>query len=135
LSSADTSERRLTPDNDGSDDYEAMAAGEAYELQDRSFAGGPRESENALFDEDDDVDYEDDDETSQKHATPDQSRLSIPSTVASFQLYTPDEERAIVAKFDRKLVLFVAFLYMLSFLDRSSMSCLPPERTSSLLLT
>ncbi|KAK3318284.1 major facilitator superfamily domain-containing protein [Apodospora peruviana] len=42
------------------------------------------------------------------------------STAASFQLYTPDEEKAVVRKFDRKLVVFVALLYMLSFLDRSN---------------
>lgn len=42
------------------------------------------------------------------------------STTNSYQLYTPDEERAVVRKFDRKLVVFVAGLYMLSFLDRSS---------------
>jgi hypothetical protein len=36
--------------------------------------------------------------------------------------YTAEEERAVVDKFDRRLVLFVAFLYMLSFLDRSSSS-------------
>ncbi|KAK3390548.1 major facilitator superfamily domain-containing protein [Podospora didyma] len=42
------------------------------------------------------------------------------STTASFQLYTPDEEQAVVRKFDRKLVVFVAFLYMLSFVDRSN---------------
>ena len=42
------------------------------------------------------------------------------STVASFQLYTPDEELAVRRKFDRKLVLFVTLLYLLSFLDRSS---------------
>ncbi|KAK3687508.1 major facilitator superfamily domain-containing protein [Podospora appendiculata] len=41
-------------------------------------------------------------------------------TTASFQLYTPDEERAVVRKFDRRLVVFVAVLYMLSFLDRSN---------------
>ena len=34
--------------------------------------------------------------------------------------YTPEEERVVVKKLDRRLVLFVAFLYMLSFLDRSS---------------
>lgn len=34
--------------------------------------------------------------------------------------YTTEEERAVVRKFDRKLVLFMALLYMLSFLDRSS---------------
>lgn len=49
------------------------------------------------------------------------SRLSA-SSVESFQLYTPDEERTVRRKFDRKLVLFVALLYMLSFLDRSSTS-------------
>ena len=36
--------------------------------------------------------------------------------------YTSDEERAVIKKLDRNLVLFVAFLYMLSFLDRSSTS-------------
>ncbi|KAL2276998.1 hypothetical protein FJTKL_00302 [Diaporthe vaccinii] len=34
--------------------------------------------------------------------------------------YSAEEERAVVDKFDRRLVLFVAFLYMLSFLDRSN---------------
>ncbi|KAM0449038.1 hypothetical protein ACHAPV_007723 [Trichoderma viride] len=46
-------------------------------------------------------------------------RLSA-SSVESFQLYTPDEELTVRRKFDRKLVLFVALLYMLSFLDRSN---------------
>ncbi|KAH6631577.1 major facilitator superfamily domain-containing protein [Chaetomium tenue] len=36
------------------------------------------------------------------------------------QLYTAEEEQAVVRKFDRKLVVFVALLYMLSFLDRSN---------------
>ncbi len=47
-------------------------------------------------------------------------RRASASTVQSFMLYTPDEERAVIKKFDRRLVLFVALLYMLSFLDRSS---------------
>lgn len=34
--------------------------------------------------------------------------------------YTPQEEKAVIKKFDRHLVLFIAFLYMLGFLDRSS---------------
>lgn len=46
-------------------------------------------------------------------------RASV-SSVASFQLYTPDEELAVRRKFDRRLVLFVALLFLLSFLDRSS---------------
>lgn len=40
--------------------------------------------------------------------------------------YTAEEEQAVVRKFDRRLVLFVALLYMLSFLDRSSESLAPP---------
>ncbi|MCJ1252106.1 hypothetical protein MMC30_009344 [Trapelia coarctata] len=38
----------------------------------------------------------------------------------SFMLYTPDEERAVIKRLDRRLVLFMAFLYLLSFLDRSN---------------
>ena len=45
----------------------------------------------------------------------------VPHSYAeSFELYTPDEERSVIRKLDRHLVLFVALLYMLSFLDRSS---------------
>ncbi|KAH6635583.1 major facilitator superfamily domain-containing protein [Chaetomium sp. MPI-SDFR-AT-0129] len=35
-------------------------------------------------------------------------------------LYTAEEEEAVVRKFDRKLVVFMALLYLLSFLDRSN---------------
>ncbi|OHW90457.1 major facilitator superfamily transporter [Colletotrichum incanum] len=52
---------------------------------------------------------------------PSPRRRTSTSTVASFQLYTPDEERSVVRKHDRKLVLFVALLFMLSFLDRSNL--------------
>ena len=37
-------------------------------------------------------------------------------------LYTAEEEKNVVRKFDRKLVVFVAILYLLAFLDRSSTS-------------
>ena len=46
-------------------------------------------------------------------------RTSV-STLQSFMLYTPDEEKSVISRFDCRLVLFVALLYMLSFLDRSS---------------
>lgn len=58
--------------------------------------------------EDLDVNDDDDDES--------ENSLIIPT----FTLFTPDEEAAILKKFDRRLVLFIALLYMLSFLDRSS---------------
>lgn len=46
-------------------------------------------------------------------------RPSIDS-VQSYELYTPDEDRTVLKKLDRRLVVFMAFLYMLAFLDRSS---------------
>ena len=36
--------------------------------------------------------------------------------------FTADEEKTLVRKFDKRVVLFLAILYMLSFLDRSSTS-------------
>ncbi len=49
--------------------------------------------------------------------------ISDDEDVDGTQLYSPIEERAVIRKLDRRLVLFVALLYMLSFLDRSSKSC------------
>jgi len=37
------------------------------------------------------------------------------------EAFSADEERRVVRKLDRRMVLFVALLYLLSFLDRSSM--------------
>jgi hypothetical protein len=39
--------------------------------------------------------------------------------------YTGTEERAVLKKLDKRVVLFVALLYLLSFLDRSSMFPIP----------
>jgi hypothetical protein len=52
----------------------------------------------------------------------DERLLRRPSTdsAKSYELYTPDEDRAVVRRLDRRLVAFMALLYMLSFLDRSS---------------
>lgn len=47
-------------------------------------------------------------------------RRGSTSTAASYKLYTPDEDAAVRRKFDRKLVLFVSLLFLLSFVDRSS---------------
>jgi hypothetical protein len=67
------------------------------------------------------VEEEDEDGNEEKYRDTPRRRGASVSTVQSYQLYTPDEERAVVRKFDRRLVIFVALLYMLSFLDRSSM--------------
>ncbi|KAH8172810.1 major facilitator superfamily protein [Sarocladium implicatum] len=104
------------------------AGAEAYEMREprgHSVSGGAGEGSSrgaaamwdAVADEDDDEEDEDDafDRSRARHR-----RFSGTSTVASFQLYTPDEDAAVRRKFDRRLVLFVALLYMLSFLDRSN---------------
>jgi hypothetical protein len=52
----------------------------------------------------------------------DDEDVDDPADEDGTQLYSPIEERAVIRKLDRRLVLFVALLYMLSFLDRSSKS-------------
>ena len=44
----------------------------------------------------------------------------VEDNVVESKTFTVDEEIVVVRKLDRHLVLFIAFLYMLSFLDRSS---------------
>ncbi|KAI0106250.1 major facilitator superfamily domain-containing protein [Nemania sp. FL0031] len=109
-------------DGDGKDRemYELTPlAGDAS--RDRGRDGGYSSSNS---DDDDDDDDSDDDgkaayRTDGRNRKYSERRRSD-STVASFQLYTPDEERAVVRKFDRRLVIFLAFCYMLSFVDRSN---------------
>jgi hypothetical protein len=50
---------------------------------------------------------------------PSARRASIDS-IQSYELYTPDEDMAVLRRLDRRLVSFMALLYCLSFLDRSS---------------
>ncbi|KAB5572062.1 major facilitator superfamily transporter [Coniochaeta sp. 2T2.1] len=122
-SSTATSDQ-LTPDSDSDSDSDlAVGAGagllgsghddtaEAYELQDRR-------QQNISSDDDDEEKDGTTAQDSQRRRR--RRRAGSTSTAASFTLYTPDEERAVVRKFDRRLVLFVALLYMLSFLDRSN---------------
>ena len=63
----------------------------------------------------DELEEEEDDEA----FLPSARRPSLDS-VQSYELYTPDEDRTVLKKLDRRLVAFMALLYMLSFLDRSS---------------
>lgn len=104
--STSTSNARLTPESDSDDsdlEIEDEELGESFKLQPRRTAdrGSAEDAGNVYH--------------------PRGGRRGSISTVQSFQLYTPDEERTVVRKHDRRLVLFVALLYMLSFLDRSSM--------------
>jgi MFS family permease len=130
----------LTPDSDTDGDGDsAIGAGvdllghghrdgsEVYELKDRRELSA---HEVEAYAADDDDDEKDDGQARSRPRSSSSSRrrrrrAGSTGTAASFQLYTPDEERAVVRKFDRKLVVFMALLYMLSFLDRSSKLYLP----------
>lgn len=81
-----------------------------YELQEHVAAPRTSRYQNANVGEKDDV------------STPPSlgQRTGSVSTTQSYQLYTPTEEKALLQKLDRRLVLFVSLLYMLSYLDRSS---------------
>jgi hypothetical protein len=112
-----SSTTRLTPESDSEEDsdLELGEVGESFKLQRRG-----KDVEKGRAPDENDENDDDDDEEGVFDGHQRQRRRASVSTVQSYQLYTPDEERAVIRKFDRKLVLFVALLYMLSFLDRSS---------------
>ncbi|KAK5660387.1 hypothetical protein OQA88_12930 [Cercophora sp. LCS_1] len=128
-SSAKTSDR-MTPDSDGDGDgvgdedmYAAVEHGddEAYELEERGGYGEKEDEEEGDEDEQEVLvgGYDGADDGDVVPGSWRRRGRSV-STAASFQLYTPDEEKAVVRKFDRRLVVFMAVLYMLSFVDRSN---------------
>lgn len=63
-------------------------------------------------------DAESESSDSEDHDTRKLNRLKRVGTMSKD--YTDLEEKAVLRKFDRRLVLFIALLYMLSFLDRSN---------------
>ena len=64
--------------------------------------------------------WDDDEDDNEEDVLNDDPQLRRAS-VQSFELYTPDEEKAVVRKLDIYVVAFMSFLYLLSFLDRTSM--------------
>ena len=113
----------LDPNSDSDDDHIGIGlrGGEIsdedeYELEELS-----SHASNGLKSQDGYDPRFDESEDEEKGSDFKNGRRESDLTVHSFMLYTPDEEKAVVKKFDRRLVLFVALLYMLSFLDRSSM--------------
>jgi len=127
-STSDSPSRVRTPDEDD-EDYE-KGDGDvegAYELKTfsrendngRAMVGGNSEemrSDSSSDTTEEEVVVEEGEEEGKR------TRRRRQTSAQSFELYTPDEERAVVKKFDRRLVVFLAGLYMLSFLDRSSKS-------------
>jgi MFS family permease len=123
-SSQGSSSTRFTPEDDtGEDELEELEVQEGYELKtfDRDTRGRGREQDGDQAATGAEEDGEEDDEDDEEYgATSARRRRRRQSSVQSFELYTPDEERAVRRKLDTHLVLFVALLYMLSFLDRSN---------------
>lgn len=64
----------------------------------------------------------DDDEDNENHEVLNDDPQLRRASIQSFELYTPDEEKAVVRKLDIYVVAFMSFLYLLSFLDRTSIS-------------
>ncbi|KAI9052773.1 hypothetical protein LZ554_003046 [Drepanopeziza brunnea f. sp. 'monogermtubi'] len=123
LSPDSSATTRLTPGSDsdsdsdldmGMDMGELGVLGESFKLQRR---GRDAEKLEAGIEEEEEEEVEEENEDDEEHPIRDRRRASV-STTQSYQLYTPDEERAVVRKLDRKLVTFVTLLYMLGFLDR-----------------
>lgn len=73
---------------------------------------------------------EDEYDFEEEHDKPHMS--GIPRSTASQRKYTVEEEKIVRKKLDRYLVLFLAFLYLLSFLDRSS-NCYALRRSAMLM--
>jgi hypothetical protein len=116
-SSSGSQTTRLTPESDSDDsdlELKEDELGHSVKLRPQDPEKVRRARSTAERDHDDGNDYE-----------LQSGRRGSASTMQSYQLYTPDEERAVIRKFDRRLVLIVALLYMLSFLDRSSMYIFP----------
>lgn len=140
-SSAQASDQ-LTPDTD-SDGYGAVSDGagrrfrdggdDAYDHYDAAAEERSKQASGSEpgLDADATAGFKSDDEGDDDERARRSGRRGSSSSVGSFHLYTPDEERAVVRKLDRRLVLFMALLYMLSFLDRSSMHSILTLRTLS----
>lgn len=69
----------------------------------------------------DDEDEDEDEEEKRQFLPGGGGEAAVRAAHEDYELYTPDEERAVLRRLDRRLVLFMGLLYMLSFLDRSSM--------------
>jgi phosphatidylinositol 3,5-bisphosphate 5-phosphatase len=124
--STDDASTHLTPSSESDDDDGLTMVGDSYTGQSfrmKSLSSASKErvrkGNTAEGPKKYDGEYEEgEDENTQ--FLEESRRLSHSSSVQSFELYTPDEDRSVLKKLDRKLVLFMALLYLLSFLDRSS---------------
>ncbi|KAF2496711.1 MFS general substrate transporter [Lophium mytilinum] len=119
--STDDGDTRLTPSSDSEGEHEETTlgqahAGESYRMKNLSSRSVGKNDRAETSGQEHDITGEGEDE----NLLPDARRLSQGSSVESYELYTPEEDKAVLRSLDRKLVLFMALLYLLSFLDRSN---------------
>ncbi|KAK0259306.1 hypothetical protein B0A54_12296 [Friedmanniomyces endolithicus] len=107
-------------DNDDDDGLEDLEAKEGYELRDLNAVARPRQQGVAGGSADKEAGDDDDDEDHEGGGAVNGRARRRRASVQSYELYTPDEERRVRRKLDTRLVLFVALLYLMSFLDRSN---------------
>lgn len=122
-SSPGASNAQLTPNSDGSGYGNFLSphppAGiELQKLQTDLSGGTETEAQSSSYDvrQDDSIDY---DPSYDSRA----ELKEIRGQTGFLANYSAAEENEVVRKFDRRLVLFLALLYLLSFLDRSSKLC------------
>lgn len=123
-----TSSARFTPDADSDDDDgEDVVAGledleqeEGYEMKELGSRKGSRKPKDAGPSRHIDDQDSDDDDDLDHHTGERSTKHRRRSSTASFELHTPTEASRVRRKLDTHLVLFVALLYLLSFLDRSN---------------
>ncbi|KAF2801610.1 MFS general substrate transporter [Mytilinidion resinicola] len=119
--STDDGDTRLTPssDSEGEDEEATLGqdhAGQSYRMKNMSSRSFGKGDSGETPSQEHVIDGEDEDRSLLRESR----RLSQGSSVESYELYTPDEDKAVLRSLDRKLVLFMALLYLLSFLDRSN---------------
>ncbi|TKA64814.1 hypothetical protein B0A55_10552 [Friedmanniomyces simplex] len=110
---------QFTPEtysDDGDDDeLEDLEAEEGYELRELGERAESRQRRDTVGGAEDD-----EDEGHGRAGAANSHKRRRRASVQSYELYTPNEERRVRRKLDTHLVLFVALLYLMSFLDRSN---------------
>ncbi|KAK5121435.1 hypothetical protein LTR85_005268 [Meristemomyces frigidus] len=119
-----TTSTHYTPEAESDEDdghaLDDLEAEEGYELKQLGRArNDPHADQDAVTGARDDDGSEDEEDEEEDNAMTGRKKRRRAS-VQSFELYTPDEERRVRRKLDTRLVLFVALLYLMSFLDRSN---------------
>lgn len=124
--STDDASTHLTPSSESEDDDSLPMTGDSYVGQSfrmKNLASARRETSgkgNTVKGSKQHGGKYGEDEDENAQFLEESRRLSHSSSVQGYELYTPEEDRAVLSKLDRKLVLFMALLYLLSFLDRSN---------------